>query len=346
LRLEEINMTQVLSSHISDHAITFFANGKLHSVQSDHPGFAHVRELLLSTGITPVDADELIEIIDVRVAIAKAAESPTYQNVLEFDGDNLMYRGAPLHGVWVDKILAFREKGYNFEPIFKALESLLKNPSGRARDRFSIFAERSQFGFLPDGRMGAFKAVRGDFTDLRTGTFDNSPGKTVEMVRADVNDDPEQACSYGLHLGAMGYVRTFGHWDGSRANKVVFCAFWPEDVVAVPVDYDGEKMRVCKYEVIEEVDPASVDAHLAARTTLISEEAINAEVDGSTGSEPELSAADRYADGYDAGWNAKTDGDDFVIPTDPDEARGYRRGWSDCENNNGYDDSDPLNPQD
>ena len=33
-----------------------------------------------------------------------------------------------------------------------------------------------------------------------------------------------------------------------------FIKIHPADFVSVPYDYDGAKARVCKYEVIEEVD--------------------------------------------------------------------------------------------
>ena len=56
---------------------------------------------------------------------------------------------------------------------------------------------------------------------------------------------------------ALSYVQDFGHitTNADTTNKVVFCAFWPEHVVSVPVDYDGKKMRVWQYEVLEEVAP-------------------------------------------------------------------------------------------
>ena len=93
----------------------------------------------------------------------------------------------------------------------RASKACSSNPSMRARERFPIFAEVSGFGFLKDGRMGAFKAVRADFTDIHSGKFDNSPGKVVSMPREDVDDDPEKTCSAGFHLGALSYVQDFGH---------------------------------------------------------------------------------------------------------------------------------------
>ena len=119
--------------------------------------------------------------------------------------------------------------------------------------------------------MGAFKAVRGDFMDIHSGKFDNSPGKVISMPREDVDDDAEKTCNAGLHLGALSYVQDFGHitTNADTTNKVVFCAFWPEHVVSAPVDYDGNYMRVWQYEVLEEVAPDSVQEFLKARSLII-----------------------------------------------------------------------------
>jgi hypothetical protein len=253
-------MTQVLSYNVTDLSVVFFAKGRPYNVPCDHPSFATIRQALLTRQL---DAEPLIELADVKVGLMKADRTKQ----LEILDGLLMFGGNALHGVWVEKLLAFRTAGLDYDPVFKALSSLMENPLFDARERFPIFAERNQFGFLSDGRIGAFKVVRKDFRDLHSGKFDNTPGKVVEMPREDVDANPNNACSAGLHLGALEYIGTFGH--NSPENTIVFCAFWPKDVVAVPDDYNGTKMRVCRYEVIEEVDHTILDEFLKDRTTLI-----------------------------------------------------------------------------
>jgi hypothetical protein len=338
-------MSSIHSSHISDLTVSFFAKGKLHSVQSDHLNFIPIREALLYIPLVDIDADELIELADIKVAIQEAVSKVAPELKLVFDGDQITYGESVLHGVWVDKIIGFATQRLQFEPIFNALASLQRNPLESARDRFPIFAERNQFGFFPDGRIGAFKAVRADLTDINSGTFDNSPGKTVEMPRAEVDDNPDQTCSTGLHLGALSYVKTFGHYSGSGSNRIVFCAFWPEDVVAVPTDYNGEKMRVCKYQVIEEVERSAVDEYLAARGLLItssSDDLAGYDEDEDDNDDIKVDVTTPYEKGYDLGFTTQKTGP-FLTPSDATEARGYRRGWADSENELGFDDTDPLN---
>jgi len=344
-----MSQSKILSFNVSDHTVSFFVNGKLHTVQSDHFNFTIIRAALLSNALADIDSEQLISLTDLKEAIKEAAAQASTSgtaNTLKFDHetDVITYGGKPLEGVWVDKIIAFANEGHQFDAIFRALNSLQSNPSGRARDRFPLFAERNQFGFLPDGRIGAFKIVRGNFFDIHSGTFDNSPGKFCEMPRQDVNDDPEQTCSYGLHLGALSYIRNgvMGSIQGSD-RKVVFCAFWPQDVVSVPVDYNGEKMRVCKYEVLSEVDPKSVDEFLAARTTLIDDN-VDEDEDGET--HIRVTIAELYSVGYEEGWDAFNNDETFIAPVNPNAARGYRAGWSTAENNGAYSDQDPLNYDD
>jgi hypothetical protein len=100
----------------------------------------------------------------------------------------------------------------------------------------------------------AYKRVRANFTDVHTGTFDNSPGTTVKMNRRDVNEDPTQTCSAGLHVCSYSYL---SHFSGDR---VVSVKVNPRDCVAVPRDYSAAKMRVCEYTVIAELDMSAAIA--------------------------------------------------------------------------------------
>lgn len=82
------------------------------------------------------------------------------------------------------------------------------------------------------------------FTDIHTQTFSIKLGEVVKMNRADCDDNPEKTCSSGLHIGAPGYVKSFG---GGQRRKIIACLVNPAHVVAVPIDYSYEKMRVCEY---------------------------------------------------------------------------------------------------
>lgn len=78
------------------------------------------------------------------------------------------------------------------------------------------------------------------------GHIPNAPDSIIEMPREDVNSDPTQTCSTGLHVGSYKYANSFG-------DQVLLVEVDPRDVISVPNDYDGQKLRACKYKVIKEV---------------------------------------------------------------------------------------------
>lgn len=80
------------------------------------------------------------------------------------------------------------------------------------------------------------------FTDHHTHTMKIKLGVPVKMDRKNCDSDPAEECSYGLHVGATKYVKTFG---GSKC-PVLVCLVNPMHVVAVP-NYDNSKMRVTEY---------------------------------------------------------------------------------------------------
>ena len=67
------------------------------------------------------------------------------------------------------------------------------------------------------------------------------------LFRSQVNDNPNQTCSTGLHFCSQNYL---GHFSGAR---VMILKINPRDVVSIPTDYDFSKGRCCRYEVIGEI---------------------------------------------------------------------------------------------
>jgi hypothetical protein len=67
-------------------------------------------------------------------------------------------------------------------------------------------------------------------------------GVPQKMERKECDSDPVNECSYGLHVGATSYVRSFA----SRGSAILTCFVNPAHVIAVP-NYDRSKMRVCEY---------------------------------------------------------------------------------------------------
>lgn len=138
------------------------------------------------------------------------------------------------HGMPVDNLLLY-------------LEKLMKNPSSTVRERLSDFLDASDVGINQDGCLLLYKRVRHDYLDCHSATIDNSVGSVVFVDRSEVDDDHRRTCSRGLHVCSEHYL---SHYTGDR---ILLCSVDPEDVVAIPYDYNDSKMRTCGYYVLADV---------------------------------------------------------------------------------------------
>ncbi len=91
-----------------------------------------------------------------------------------------------------------------------------------------------------------------EFTDFYSGTTKVRLGGTVSMDRSLCDNNPDHACSRGLHIGTPQYVENYGGGDAAY----IACLVNPMNVVAVPKDYSYMKMRVCEYYAYGMVDLA------------------------------------------------------------------------------------------
>jgi hypothetical protein len=142
--------------------------------------------------------------------------------------------------------MQMRREGFNIEPLVAFLEQLMMNPSHRAVEELYGFLEAGNMPITEDGHFLAYKRVNANWTDVHSGTFDNSPGQICEMPRNKVNDDKRQTCSTGLHFCSLDYLKAF------MGARIVILKINPADVVSIPTDYNQAKGRCCKYEVIGE----------------------------------------------------------------------------------------------
>ena len=141
-------------------------------------------------------------------------------------------------------------------------DKLQKNPSRRSIEMLFQFLEHNGHPIMADGCFIAYKAVRMDLTDHHSGTNEHKVGKILRMERKEVNPDPNETCSTGLHVCSWGYLKEF-HSDDSRYFEVLVD---PVDVVAVPNDYNGTKMRVCAYKIYKEIKNKRKEEKLTTQT--------------------------------------------------------------------------------
>lgn len=227
----------------SDHSINVFVGGKLRTVLSGHTNFKKLWEHLKGA-----DHDEatIIRLSDREQAVRDS----TKNSKVEVKNGEVLYEGQPVHNSLTEKLLHLMDEGFDAGPWIKFLENLMDNPSYRSRKCLYDFLEHFNAPITPDGKFIAFKRVGHDYYDLHSHTMLNEVGTTVKMDRRQVDEDPNRTCSAGLHVCADEYLK--GYATGQNARTLVV-AVNPANVVAVPADYNFAKMRVCEYDVIEEI---------------------------------------------------------------------------------------------
>lgn len=141
------------------------------------------------------------------------------------------------------RIMKHKDLGLPFEPLLKFWENLKLNPSYNSRQQLFHFLENNGHPLTDDGCFIAYRGVTEDFKDKHTRQFDNSVGAKPSMDRALVDDNPNNTCSRGLHVACYDYANGFG-------PQLIEVKVNPRDVVCVPTDYNGTKMRVCEFEVV------------------------------------------------------------------------------------------------
>ena len=131
----------------------------------------------------------------------------------------------------------------------KFIDKLIDNPNPEIMNRVIDFIRFGDVEVDSEGYVIAYKYVESNYKDSHSRRLDNRVGCVVKMRRALVDANINSECSQGLHVCALSYV--FSFW--STGKRLVKVRLNPRDIVAIPKDYKGAKIRCCEYTVIEDV---------------------------------------------------------------------------------------------
>lgn len=178
---------------------------------------------------------------------------------LEITSTAVLYKGKELNDTFskflLEKFISNPHEVDALKAWGKFLTLIDGSSSFKVANRLFLFLQHNDLQIDDEGNVLAWKVVRQDYRDKYSGRFDNSPGQILEMPRNKVDDDDNSHCSYGFHVCSWGYLRSFsGTGDPVMQVKISI-----DDIIAIPTDYNGEKIRVCKYEVLREVGKWGVD---------------------------------------------------------------------------------------
>ena len=217
--------------------VTVVIGNKPHTIAKSHITYQKVVD-----AIKAGDWDRVKDLIEPKQVVLNYGKGH-----VSVQGETLYWKGKPMHNALAIRMIAMLQDEFPIEPLVNFMENLMSNPSKQAVQELYGFLEKNNLPITPDGCFLAYKRVRENYFDCHTGTMDNSPGKTVEMERNEVDDNRNNTCSSGLHFCSESYLKSF---SGART---VIVKINPRDVVSIPSDYNDAKGRACRYEVVGEV---------------------------------------------------------------------------------------------
>ena len=164
-------------------------------------------------------------------------------------GNKVFLDGNELYSAEAQKLVDLISEGAtNIDRWFRFIEKLHDNPSYNCRQQAYNFIAHTGMPMTENGNLIGYKGVADDYKDKYSGKFDNSVGQVLRMSRTDVDDNPNNGCSAGFHVGSHDYADSWAGSDG----RLMIVEYSPTDIVSVPDESEYGKLRVCEYKVIAE----------------------------------------------------------------------------------------------
>jgi hypothetical protein len=228
-----------------DDMVILTIDGVPYTVRDDDPRYDELMDGLAEGW----DEEAILDLLTSKTAVGVVEDQLSSAGIVfDMTGDRATYNGNPLPTDLTGYLSAAISRG-DASAVVEFVKRLFKSPNENTRMSLFRFLETNHMPILDDGRFLAFKVVNDDYTDCHSGTFDNTPGSTLRVEWDQVDTNPELTCSRGLHVCSREYLKAFYH----AGRRVVTVAVAPEDVGAVPYDYNGSKMRTVGYEVLVEI---------------------------------------------------------------------------------------------
>ena len=233
--------------------ITVVVDGEMYIADSDHnPNFIEIIARVLADDVSVVD------LFDLEKTVTKKFERLSERIVVR--NGQIYFDGSPVNDVLGNQVLRFVEDEVeDWKPLVLFWDKLAQNPNPHSREQLYRWLNDRSFQISKNGNIVGFKGVKVDYDDTyrsihagpaivddveMNGYIPNAIDSVIEMPRADVQFDSGIGCSTGLHVGTYSYAKNFAQ------GAVLTVSVNPRDVVSVPTDCNDEKLRVCRYRVV------------------------------------------------------------------------------------------------
>jgi len=171
------------------------------------------------------------------------------------NGKDVFFEGRQLHNFVTGRIADLYRAGQPITNWVNFLKNTMANSHAiTVEDIYRFLDNHEGCPITEDGAILAYKKVDENYMSFFrsniTGKSENwAPGETVELPREHCDPDRTVTCSAGLHFCSRSYLPCF---YGS-CGKVVMVKIFPQDIVAIPVEYDFAKGRCCRAFVLKDI---------------------------------------------------------------------------------------------
>lgn len=181
----------------------------------------------------------------------------------------VFFEGRELNNFATEKIHALWKAGLPIDNWVNFIKNTMANPHAiTVEDTYRFLEGHEGCPITDDGAILAYKKVDNDYMSFFSSSFTNkkeswAPGQTVELPRDHCDPDRNVTCSHGLHFCSRSYA-PHAFWGSGR---VVMVKVFPQDIVAIPLEYGMAKARCCKaYSVRDITDEYAEFAFLSSYT--------------------------------------------------------------------------------
>lgn len=246
----------IVGTDEGENLTVFTGTGAPLVAHSSHPNYERIVAGVKSNDESVIDLFNLSKFVSEK--FDKLSERVSVKNGrLYFDGevqDNSL----------AEQTVRFITEGQeDYKPLVKFFENVQQNPNEHSRTQLFDWLSQHDFTITDEGMVVGYKGVQssdgenflstrsGRATvngEVKTGCIPQKVGDVVEMPRGEVAHDPAEACHTGLHVGTYDFASDY------NMGALLEVHVNPRDVVSVPTDAAGAKIRVCRYTVVGTLD--------------------------------------------------------------------------------------------
>lgn len=248
----------LIGNEDGDSNIVVFVPGAAPQVaHSSHPNFDRI-----VAGAVAGD-DSIVALFDIAATVTQKFQKLSER--ISTKNGRLYLDNEEVNNALTAQVLRFLDEGVNdWLPLVKFFENVQANPNEHSREQLYAWLDAGAFTIDQDGMIVGYKGVQiegpdGNYVSINRGraivdgniyegNIPNHIGAVVEMPRGEVQHDPSVGCHTGLHVGTYEYA------NGFARGALLEVQVHPRDVVSVPTDCSAQKMRTCRYVVIDVID--------------------------------------------------------------------------------------------